>query len=118
MPNRTEVNYDVNKAMFHVLVPTLIPEDEYNVGLAPSDWNIGAEPWANRLSAIFAALHAKYAQLRAEHSHLGAETTYERPLADTMDRIVDEILVAGVCGSPTADRSKGDARAHRPCTQI
>jgi hypothetical protein len=96
MPNRMQINYDVNKAMFHVLVPTLIPEDEYNVGLTPSNWNIGPEPWANQLSAIFATLRAKYAQLHAEDIRLKAETTYERPLADTMDSIVDEILVAGL----------------------
>ena len=96
MPNRMQINYDVNKAMFHVLVPTLIPEDEYNVGLTPSNWNIGPEPWANQLSAILAALRSKYAQLHAENVRLKAETTYERPLADTMDSIVDEILVAGL----------------------
>ena len=94
MPNRMQINYDVNKVMFHVLVPTLIPEDEYNVGLTPSNWNIGPEPWANQLSAILATLSTKYAQLHAEDVRLRAETTYERPLADTMDSIVDEILVA------------------------
>lgn len=94
MPNRTQINYDVNKAMFHVLVPTLIPEDEYNLGLTPSDWNIGPEPWANQLATIFAALRTKYAQLQAEDIRLRAETSYQRSLADTMDRIVDEILVA------------------------
>lgn len=96
MPNRMQINYDVNKVMFHVLVPTLIPEDEYNVGLTPSTWNIGPEPWANQLSAIFAMLRTKYAQLHAEDIRMKAATTYERPLADTMDGIVDEILVAGL----------------------
>lgn len=94
MPNRTQINYDVNKVMFHVLVPTLIPEDEYDVGLTPSDWNIGPEPWAHQLSTIFEALRTKYAQLHTEDLRLIAETTYQRPLADTMDSIVDEILVA------------------------
>jgi hypothetical protein len=94
MPNRMQINYDVSKVMFHVLVPTLIPEDEYDVGLTPSDWNIGPEPWAYQLSTIFEALSTKYAQLNAEDIRLIAETTYQRPLADTMDSIVDEILVA------------------------
>ena len=80
--------------MFHVLVPTLIPEDEYNVGLTPSDWNIDPEPWANQLSAVLAALRTEYAQLHAEDIRLIAETTCQRPLADTMDSIADEILVA------------------------
>jgi hypothetical protein len=94
MPNRMQINYDVNKVMFHVLVPTLIPEDEYDVGLTPSDWNIGPEPWAYQLSTIFEALRAKYERLHAENIRLIAETTYQRPLADIMDSIVDEILVA------------------------
>jgi hypothetical protein len=113
MPNRTQINYDVNKAMFHVLVPTLIPEDEYNVGLTPSDWNIDPEPWADQLSAVFAKLRMTYAQLHAEDIHLRAKKTYGRPLADTVDSIVDEILVAA-CGFPTADRSRGGVLAHCP----
>jgi hypothetical protein len=96
MPNRTQVNYDVNRAMFHVLVPTLIPEDEYNVGLRPSSWNECPEPWAHQLSAIFEALRMKYALLHADDIRGKAVKTYNRPLADTRDRIVDEILVAGL----------------------
>ena len=96
MPNRMQVNYDVNRAMFHVLVPTLIPEDEYNVGLKPSTLNIGPDPWADRLSAIFQALRAKYAQLHAEDIRMKAVKTYDRPLAHTRDSIVDEILHAGL----------------------
>jgi predicted nucleic-acid-binding protein len=96
MPNRMQVSYDVNRAMFHVLVPTLIPEDEYNVGLRPSNLNIGREPWADQLSAIFEALRAKYAQLHAEDIRTEAVRTYDRPLADTRDHIVDEILLAGI----------------------
>jgi hypothetical protein len=95
MPNRMQIYYDVNRVMFHVLVPTLIPEDEYNVGLRPSTLNIGPEPWANQLSEIFAALRAKYAQLHAEDIRTKAVKSYDRPLADTRDSIVDEILVAG-----------------------
>jgi hypothetical protein len=94
MPNRMQVNYDVNRAMFHVLVPTLIPEDEYNIGLRPSNLNIGPEPWADQLSAIFEALRAKYAQLHADDVRIKAVTSYNRPLADIRDSIVDEILVA------------------------
>ncbi len=94
MPNRMQVNYDVNRAMFHVLVPTLIPEDEYNIGLRPSNLNIGPEPWADQLSAIFDALRAKYAQLHADDVRIKAVTSYNRPLADIRDSIVDEILVA------------------------
>lgn len=94
MPNRMQVNYDVNRAMFHVLVPTLIPEDEYNIGLRPSNLNIGPEPWADQLSAIFDALRAKYAQLHADDVRIKAVRTYNRPLADVRDSIVDEILVA------------------------
>jgi hypothetical protein len=96
MPNRMQINYDVNRAMFHVLVPTLIAEDEYNVGLKPSSWNLGLEPWANQLSDIFATLRTKYAELHSDDVRVKAVTTYDRPLADTMDRIVDEILVAGL----------------------
>lgn len=96
MPNRVQVNYDVNRVMFHVLVPTLIPEDEYNVGLRPSNLNIGPEPWADQLSAIFEALRTKYAQLQADDIRWEAVQTYNRPLADTRDRIVDEILLADV----------------------
>lgn len=96
MPNRIQVNYDVNRAMFHVLVPTLIPEDEYNVGLKPSNLNIGPEPWADRLSAIFGTLRTKYVQLHAEDIRTRAVKTYDRPLADTRDRIVEEILLAGL----------------------
>jgi hypothetical protein len=94
MPNRMQIHYDVNRVMFHVLVPTLIPEDEYNVGLTPSSCNIGPEPWAHQLSEIFAALRAKYAQLHAEDIRITAANTYDRPLADIRDSIVDEILVA------------------------
>jgi len=94
MPNRVQINYDVNRAMFHALVPTLIPEDEYNIGLKPSNWNTGPEPWANQLSAIFAALRLKYARLHANDIVQRAEHTYDRPLADIRDSIVDEILVA------------------------
>jgi hypothetical protein len=96
MPNRMQVSYDVNRAMFHVLVPMLIPEDEYNVGLRPSTLNIGPDPWADQLLAIFEALRAKYAQLHAEDIRTEAVKTYDRPLADTRDRIVDEILLAGI----------------------
>ena len=96
MPNRMQVNYDVNRAMFHVLVPTLISEDEYNVGLKPSNLNIGPDPWADRLSAILLALRAKYAQLHAEDIRTRAVKTYDRPLAHTRDSIVDEILHAGL----------------------
>lgn len=94
MPNRMQVNYDVNRVMFHVLVPTLIPEDEYNVCLKPSNLNIGPEPWADQLSAILEALRTKYAQLHAEDVRTKAVRTYDRPLADIRDSIVDEILVA------------------------
>ena len=96
MPNRMQVSYDVNRAMFHVLVPTLVPEDEYNIGLKPSHLNIGPEPWADQLSAIFEALRTKYARLHAEDIRREAVKTYDRPLADTRDRIVDEILLAGM----------------------
>ncbi|HEX6119901.1 MAG TPA: hypothetical protein VFZ03_10680 [Dongiaceae bacterium] len=96
MPNRTQVNYDVNRVMFHVLVPTLIAEDEYNVDLKPSSWNHDPEPWAKQLAEIFAALRMKYAQLHEDDVRVKAVTTYDRPLADTRDSIVDEILVAGL----------------------
>ncbi|MEZ5831132.1 MAG: hypothetical protein R3D05_08120 [Dongiaceae bacterium] len=96
MPNRMQINYDVNKAMFHVLVPTLIPEDEYNVTLKPSNWNIGPEPWANQFRAILSMLSKKYDQLPAENLRAKAVDTYDRSLADTRDSIVDEILVANL----------------------
>lgn len=96
MLNRVQINYDVNRAIFHVLVPTLIPEDEYNVGLRPSSWNHDPEPWADQLSAILATLRTKYAQLHAEDIRMKAENTYDRPLADTRDGIVDEILIGGM----------------------
>jgi hypothetical protein len=94
MLNRTQLNYDVNRAMFHVLVPTLIPEDEYNVELRPSNLNIGTEPWAHQLSAIFDTLRRKYGQLHAEDIRIKAVNTYDRPLADIRDGIVNEILLA------------------------
>jgi hypothetical protein len=94
MLNRMQINYDVNRAMFHVLVPTLIPEDEYNVELRPSTLNIGPEPWAHQLSAIFDMLRRKYAQLHAEDIRMTAVNTYDRPLADIRDGIVNEILLA------------------------
>lgn len=96
MPNRIQIDYDVNRAMFHVLVPTLIPEDEYNAGLKPSSWNPDPEPWANQLSEIFAALRRKYAQLHADDVRLKAAVTYDRPLAVTKSIIVDEIVQAGI----------------------
>ena len=94
MLNRMQINYDVNKAMFHVLVPTLIPEDEYNVALRPSNLNIGPEPWAHQLSAIFDTLRRKYAQLHAEDIRIKAVNTYDCRLADIRDSIVNEILLA------------------------
>ena len=94
MPNRVQINYDVNRAMFHALVPTLIPEDEYDVGSTPLSLKIGPEPWANRLTAIFTALRVKYARLHASDIYQRAEHTYELPLAHIRDSIVDEIVVA------------------------
>ncbi len=96
MPSRMQIDYDVNRAMFHVLVPTLIPEDEYNAGLKPSSLNIGAEPWASQLSEIFAALRRKYEQLHADDIRVNAAETYDRPLAFTRNIIVNAILQAGI----------------------
>jgi len=96
MFNRMQINYDVNKAMFHVLVPTLIPEDEYSVELRPSSLNIGPEPWAHQLSAILNNLRCKYAQLHAVDIRIRAVNTYDRPLSDIRDSIVNEIVFAGL----------------------
>lgn len=96
MPNRLQVNYDVNRAMFEVLVPAVVAEDEYNVGLAPSTWLPGPEPWAERLVQIHRALRRKYVPLTAMDIRARAINTYDRPLADTRDRLVDEFVRVGM----------------------
>jgi len=96
MPNRLQIDYDVNRAMFEVLVPAAIAEDEYNVRLKPSSWNPSPEPWASQLLHIHDALRKKYAPLIAEDIRARAVNTYDRPLAVTRDSIVDDILRAGL----------------------
>ena len=96
MPSRLQVDYDVNRAMFEVLVPAVIAEDEYNVRLTPSTWLASPEPWADRLMQIHRALRRKYVPLTAVDIRVRAVNTFDRPLADTRDRLVDEFLRVGI----------------------
>lgn len=96
MLNRLHVDYDVNRAMFDVLVPAVVAEDEYNVNLTPSTWLPGPEPWADRLLQIHRALRRKYVPLTAVDIRARAVNTYDRPLADTRDKLVDEFLRVGI----------------------
>lgn len=96
MLNRSHVAYDVHRAMVEVLVPAVVAEDEYNVRLTPSTWLSSPESWAEQLLQIHRALRRKYVPLTAVDIRARAVNTYDRPLADTRDRLVDEFLRVGI----------------------
>ena len=96
MPNRLQIDFDVHRAMVQTLVPHRIAEDAYSIGLKPSSYTACRDHWASDLSDIRGTLRCKYARLDAADVKATAAVTYDQPLANTKDRIVEEILEAGV----------------------
>jgi hypothetical protein len=96
MPSLQQIDYDVHRAIVQTLVPRRVAEDAYSVGLKPSSYTASRESWASDLSEIHGALRRKYAKLQAADLRATAAVTYDQPLANTKDQIVEEILGAGV----------------------
>lgn len=95
MPSLQQVDFDVHRAIVQTLVPRRVAEDAYCIGLKPSSYTACRDNWANDLSEIHGALRRKYAKLPAADLRATAAVTYDQPLANTKDRIVEEILGAG-----------------------
>ena len=96
MPSLQQVDFDVHRAIVQTLVPRRVAEDAYSVGLKPSSYTACRDHWATDLSDIHGALRRKYASLEIADVKATAAVTYDQPLANTKDRIVEEILGAGV----------------------
>jgi hypothetical protein len=96
MPSLQQVDFDVHRAIVQTLVPRRVAEDAYSVGLKPSSYTACRDHWASDLSDIQGALRRKYARLEIADMRATAAVTYHQPLANTKDRIVEEILGAGV----------------------
>lgn len=96
MPSLQQVDFDVHRAIVQTLVPRRVAEDAYSVGLKPSSYTACRDHWASDLSDIQGALRRKYARLEIADMRATAAVTYNQPLANTKDRIVEEILGAGV----------------------
>lgn len=96
MPTLQQVDFDVHRAIVQTLVPRRVAEDAYSVGLKPSSYTACREHWASDLSDIQGALRRKYAGLEIADMQATAAVTYHQPLANTKDRIVEEIMGAGV----------------------
>ena len=96
MPSLQQVDFDVHRAIVQTLVPRRVAEDAYSVGLKPSSYTASRDHWATDLSDIHGALRRKYASLEIADVKATAAVTYDQPLANTKDRIVEEILGAGV----------------------
>ena len=96
MPSLQQVDFDVHRAIVQTLVPRRVAEDAYSVGLKPSSYTASRDHWATDLSDIHGALRRKYASLEIANVKATAAVTYDQPLANTKDRIVEEILGAGV----------------------
>ena len=96
MPSPQQVDFDVHRAIVQTLVPRRVAEDAYSVGLKPSSYTACRDNWASDLSDIQGALRRKYARLDIADVRATAAVTYHQPLANTKDRIVEEILGAGV----------------------
>lgn len=96
MPSLQQVDFDVHRAIVQTLVPRRVAEDAYSVGLKPSSYTASRESWASDLSEIHGTLRRKYAKLQAADLRATAAVTYDQPLANTKDQIVEEILGAGV----------------------
>ena len=96
MPNLQQVDFDVHRAIVQTLVPRRVAEDAYSVGLKPSSYTANRDNWASDLADIQGALRRKYARLEIADMRATAAVTYHQPLANTKDRIVEEILGAGV----------------------
>jgi hypothetical protein len=96
MPSLQQVDFDVHRAIVQTLVPRRVAEDAYSVGLKPSSYTACRDHWATDLSDIHGALRRKYASLAIADVKATAAVTYDQPLANTKDRIVEEILGAGV----------------------
>ncbi|NJO22192.1 MAG: hypothetical protein HC868_03655 [Sphingomonadales bacterium] len=96
MPSLQQVDFDVHRAIVQTLVPRRVAEDAYSVGLKPSSYTACRDHWASDLSDIQGALRRKYASLEIADVKATAAVTYDQPLANTKDRIVEEILGAGV----------------------
>jgi hypothetical protein len=96
MPSLQQVDFDVHRAIVQTLVPRRVAEDAYSVGLKPSSYTACRDHWATDLSDIHGALRRKYAGLEIADVKATAAVTYDQPLANTKDRIVEEILGAGV----------------------
>ena len=95
MPSPQQVDFDVHRAIVQTLVPRRVAEDAYSVGLKPSSYTACRDNWASDLSDIQGALRRKYARLEIADMWATAAVTYNQPLANTKDRIVEEILGAG-----------------------
>lgn len=96
MPSLQQVDFDVHRAIVQTLVPRRVAEDAYSVGLKPSSYTACRDHWASDLSDIQGALRRKYARLEIADMRATVAVTYHQPLANTKDRIVEEILGAGV----------------------
>jgi len=96
MPSLQQVDFDVHRAIVQTLVPRRVAEDAYSVGLKPSSYTACRDSWASDLSDIHGALRRKYATLEITDVQATAAVTYNQPLANTKDRIVEEIMGSGV----------------------
>jgi hypothetical protein len=96
LSSRQQIDFDVHRAIVQTLVPRRIAEDEYNVSLKPSSCTSCRDSWARDLADIQAALCQKYGRLEIADVFAAAATTYNQPLSNTKDRIVEEILGAGI----------------------
>lgn len=96
MPSPQQVDFDVHRAIVQTLVPRRVAEDAYSVGLKPSSYTACRDNWASDLSDIQGTLRRKYVRLEIADMRATAAVTYNQPLANTKDRIVEEILGAGV----------------------
>lgn len=94
--NRQQVDFEVHRAIVETLVPQRIAEDDYNVRLKPSNCTDCPAAWARELVRIRAALRRKYGRLTAEDNPAEATATYDQPLCNTKDCIVEEILGAAI----------------------
>jgi hypothetical protein len=94
--SRLQIDFDVHRAIVQTLVPRRIAEDEYSVRLKPSSCAGCPDSWARDLTDIQAALRKKYGRLEIADVFAAAASTYNQPLSNTKDRIVEEILGAGI----------------------
>jgi hypothetical protein len=96
MPSRQQIDFDVHRAIVQTLVPRRVAEDAYSVRLTPASCTECPDSWAGELSSIRRTLRQKYARLDIADVHAAAAATYDQPLANTKDRIVEEILGASI----------------------